>query len=334
MAAAKARAASAPRQRLARPAAAGAGTVGGWAGEGVSERGTLRLYRIALPRRAERIGSGRAPPGTLKGMAMDPSSTVDAPTPPVVARPRPPTPMGATGAPRRPRRHWRRRVLAALVAVGLGVLAITGATWAVTPGGAHVLQRVAAIDRAHHGTPLQASGVPRQLAQALVATEDAQFYRDNGIDLQALARAAFFDVTHGCACQGGSTITEQLAEDLYFNGNDATLLGRWQDMIVALKINGHLSKGQILAAYLSEVYLGHGAYGAIAASQVYFHRPVGQDTLGQAALLAGLPQAPSAYDPIRHPNAARLRRREVLAQMVADGYITRGQAARANAAPV
>ena len=267
-------------------------------------------------------------------MAMDPSSTVGAPAAPVVTSSSSAGEAGPARAPGPRRRHRLRWALTLLVATGVGVLGVTGATWAVTPAGARIPQRVAAIDRAHHTTPVQASAVPRRLAQALVATEDAQFYRDNGIDVQALARAAFFDVTHLCGCQGGSTITEQLAEDLYFHGNDATLWGRWEDMIIALKINGHLSKAQILAAYLSEVYLGHGAYGAIAASEVYFHRPLGQDTLAQSALLAGLPQAPSAYDPLRYPQEARQRRREVLAQMVADGYITARQAARANAAPV
>ncbi|HUY96408.1 MAG TPA: biosynthetic peptidoglycan transglycosylase [Verrucomicrobiae bacterium] len=212
--------------------------------------------------------------------------------------------------------------------LALGAVA-TGITWIATPSTSNLLARVAAIDRAHHTTPLTPGHVPRLLAQALVAVEDQQFYHDHGISIEGLARAGLYDLTHGCACQGGSTITQQLAEDLYLHGWDGTLPGRWEDLVLALKVESHLSKRQILAAYLSEVYLGGGAYGAPAASRLYFHRPLAKDTLAQFALLAGLPQAPSALDPRKHPSDARERRWSVLSAMVQMGDISPAVARRA-----
>ncbi len=241
---------------------------------------------------------------------------------------------GTAGAPRTtpkamPGRRARRAVAVAILS-GLALAGIaTGATWAATPSTAHILQRVAAVDRAHHGRVVAPGAVPRPLAHALVAVEDAQFYHDHGINVEGLIRAGVFDLVHRCTCQGGSTITQQLAEDVYLHGWDGTLALRWEDMILALKIESHLSKPEILAAYLSEVYLGGGAWGAIAASRLYFHRPLSRITLAQAALLAGLPQAPSAYDPLLHPLEARERRGQVLQAMVAAGYTTPARARRA-----
>ncbi len=243
----------------------------------------------------------------------------------------------AAPPPRRPSRRWRSaRRAGAVAVVGACALAVvaTAATWALTPATGNLLRRVAALDHAHHTTVIAPDAVPPLLAEAVVAVEDAQFYHDHGINIEGLLRAAAYDLTHRCTCQGGSTITQQLAEDVYLHGWDGTLPLRWEDVILALKIEGHLSKRQILAAYLSEVYLGGGAYGAAAASRRYFHRPLARDTLAQAALLAGLPQAPSAFDPLVHPDAARDRRHDVLQAMVAAGDISAAAADRAARAPV
>ncbi|HZV50359.1 MAG TPA: transglycosylase domain-containing protein [Candidatus Dormibacteraeota bacterium] len=230
--------------------------------------------------------------------------------------------------------RWGRRSLlaAALLAVAFAVTA--GVTWAITPSTADALDRVSALDRAHHTAPLRPDQVPPGLAAALVAVEDSTFYQDHGLSLEGLGRAALYDLTHGCTCQGGSTITQQLAEDLYLHGDDATPWLRWVDIVLAVKLESHLSKAQILAAYASEVYLGHGAVGAPQASQVYFHRPLSRLTLAQDAMLAGLPQAPSAYDPLVHPGLARARRDAVLEAMREQGLISTAEARRAASEPV
>jgi len=193
---------------------------------------------------------------------------------------------------------------------------------------------VATVDSAHGAVPLSQGQVPRYLADAIVAMEDQSFYQDHGVNLQGLLRAAAFDVVHLCKCQGGSTITEQLAEDIYMGGADRSIWGRWWDIVLALKIEDHLTKNQVLDAYLSQVYLGNGAVGAQQASRIYFHQPLNRDTLAQLALLAGLPQSPSLLDPLVNPEGARERRAAVLEQMASDGYITFAQARLADSQPL
>ncbi len=235
-----------------------------------------------------------------------------------------------------PARHglaWKRtRWAAALLA--LAVTCLWAGTWIATPSTHRLRAAVASLDKAHHTRPLTPGQVPRYLAEAIVAVEDQNFYQDHGINLQGLLRAAAYDLVHRCECQGGSTITEQLAEDLYLNGSDHSIWGRWVDIVLALKITDHLTKTQILDAYLSQVYLGNEAVGAQQASSAYFHQPLAQDSLPQLALLAGLPQAPSLLDPLTNPRGARERRAAVLAAMVSLRFITPGQARQANAAPL
>jgi membrane peptidoglycan carboxypeptidase len=136
-----------------------------------------------------------------------------------------------------------------------------------------------------------------------------------------------------CLCQGGSTITEQLVKDVYLGGSDRGR-NKVYDMVLALKAERILSKSRIMADYLSEITTGFGLYGVTAAACAYFRAPLQGLTLGQYALLAGVTQAPSYYDPTVNPDAAQERRSEVLAQMVADHYVTAAQAQTANAEPV
>ncbi|HVD03442.1 MAG TPA: transglycosylase domain-containing protein [Candidatus Dormibacteraeota bacterium] len=227
-----------------------------------------------------------------------------------------------------PRLRWW---LAGLSLLATGLFAVT---WIVTPTTRDVLIRVARVDSTHHTSPLSPSEVPRYLADAVVAMEDQNFYTDHGVNLEGLLRAAGFDLIHLCECQGGSTITEQLAEDIYLNGSDRSIWGRWWDIVLALKIEGHLTKTQVLDSYLSQVSLGDGAVGVTQASVTYFHRPLAQDSLAQLALLAGLPQGPALLDPVTHPQAARVRRKEVLEQMAIDGYISKAQAQNAERQPL
>ena len=231
--------------------------------------------------------------------------------------------------------HWSGRRLrwgAALVA--LTATCLYAGTWVATPSTQGLVAQVARLDHAHGVTPLGQRQVPHYLADAIIAMEDQNFYQDHGVNLQGLLRAAGYDLLHLCECQGGSTITEQLAEDLYMNGSDRSIWGRWWDIVLALKIEDHLTKAQVLDAYLSQVYLGSGAVGAEQASQTYFHQSLSQDDLAQLALLAGLPQAPSLLDPLVNPQAARERRAAVLKQMASVGYISVAQARQAASQPI
>lgn len=221
-------------------------------------------------------------------------------------------------------------------AAGLAVTAATVVwclTWISTPSTQGIRGWVANLDQAHGTAPVTPSQVPRYLAQAVVAVEDQNFYLDRGVNLEGLIRAAGYDLVNHCACEGGSTITEQLAEDAYLHGSDRSLWGRWVDITLALKIEDHLTKTQVLDAYLSEVHLGSGTVGFAQASLKYFHRPLLRDDLAQLALLAGLPQAPALLDPLTNPEGAVERRAIVLEQMATDGYITWAQAHAADRAP-
>jgi penicillin-binding protein 1A len=226
----------------------------------------------------------------------------------------------------------RRLALAVAVLAALfGPSALT--LWNVTTDVSGIQQRVAAIATAHNVPLLSEGDVPKLLAEAVVATEDERFYSHHGIDSIGLGRAALYDVVNLCPCQGGSTITEQLVKDVYLGGSDRGR-NKVYDMVLALKAERVLSKSRIMADYLSEITTGFGIYGVTAAACAYFRAPLQGLTLGQYALLAGVTQAPSAYDPTVNPALAQERRSEVLAQMVADRYVTAAQAQAANAEPV
>lgn len=237
------------------------------------------------------------------------------------SRPRLPTPVNIprVGA-----------VIALLVAV---VAPVVATLWVSTPDVSDVQARVAALTRERGVAMLQPQQVPDILAHAVVATEDERFYSHHGIDTIGLARSLLYDAANRCLCEGGSTITQQLVKALYLNGSDR---GRDKiiDMVLALKVEGILSKQQIMADYLSEIPTGLNRYGVVAAACAYFKAPLSQLTLGQYALLAGVTQAPSLYDPTVDPAAARQRRSEVLSGMVTIGYITSAQSSAADNEPV
>ena len=205
--------------------------------------------------------------------------------------------------------------------------------WAVTPSGADIQQRVQSYTKAHGIALLAESDVPGILANAVVATEDERFYSHHGIDSIGLGRAMLYDAANFCLCQGGSTITEQLVKDMYLGGSDAGY-NKIDDMMLALKVERVIGKRQIMADYLSEITTGLGRYGVSEAACAYFRAPLSDLTIGQYALLAGVTQAPSLYDPTVNPGAALERRAEVLASMVANRYITRAQATIAAAEPI
>jgi membrane peptidoglycan carboxypeptidase len=223
-----------------------------------------------------------------------------------------------------------RLIVAALV---VAALAGAGLLWLLAPPATDLQQRVSRIASASHVSVLKPDQVPSLLAHALVAVEDERFYTHHGLDSIGIARAGFDDLRFRCFCEGGSTITEQLADMAYYSGSGR---GRRKlpSMTVALKIELLTSKQQILANYLTVVPTGANVTGAGAASCLYFHHDLKTLTVAEAAELAGMPQAPSAYDPRYHPAAAAGRRSEVLRRMRDSGYITEAQRASADAAPV
>ena len=193
--------------------------------------------------------------------------------------------------------------------------------WVSTPSADDIQQRVLDATRAHGVVLLTEDEVPPLLAMAVVATEDERFYSHHGIDTIGLGRAFLYDATHYCLCQGGSTITEQLVKDVYLNGSNEGY-NKIVDIVMALKVERVIGKKRIMADYLSEITTGSNRYGVSAAACAYFHQPLDSLTIGQYALLAGVTQAPSLYDPTVDPDLAAIRRSSVLAAMVADKIIT------------
>ena len=187
-------------------------------------------------------------------------------------------------------------------------------------------------------SPVSWREIPADLRNATVAIEDQRFYKNNGIDVTAIFRAAVKDVTHGAALQGGSTITMQLMRNLYLGNDQHTLRQKITEAKLAIEYTDHHSKRSILTSYLNSIPYGtiggQTAIGAQAAARVFFDEPVWRLNLQQAALLAGLPQAPSQYNPFRYPALARQRRNVVLAKMAELRYITAAQAAAAQRAPL
>src|SRR5256886_7490216 len=226
------------------------------------------------------------------------------------------------------------RRLAVAIAVIAALLGPSAATlWIWSPDASDIQERMHALTDSYGVPLLSEKDVPRLLALAVVAIEDEHFYAHHGIDSIGLGRAFLYDVVNVCLCQGGSTITEQLVKDVYLGGSDRGY-NKLASLALALKIERLLTKRQIMADYLSEITTGLGRYGATAAACAYFRAPLQGLTLGQYALLAGVTQAPSLYDPTVNPDAAALRRSYVLAAMVADKMVTKEQAAAANAEPV
>jgi penicillin-binding protein 1A len=179
-------------------------------------------------------------------------------------------------------------------------------------------------------TPVSWSEIPENVKNATVAIEDQRFYKNDGIDLTGIFRSAIKDAVNGAALQGGSTITMQLVRNLYLGGDQHTLRQKIIEAKLALEYNEHHSKRSILTSYLNSVPYGtlggQTALGVQAASRVFFDKPASQLNLEQSALLAGLPQAPSQYNPILDAAAAKERRNEVLAKMAELHYITPAQA--------
>ena len=235
---------------------------------------------------------------------------------------------------RRRSRARRRRKLAivvflfAAVAAALGAVGFGGATsigrscdlGALQPASIGSNTFIYAADGSSLGSiPAEKNRQPVTLAQtspwmarATVAIEDRRFYSHGGVDVQGIGRALVNDIRAGRAVEGGSTITQQLVRNLYIHHNERTLRRKVVEACLAVKLSRHWSKDRILADYMNTVYYGNHAYGVEAAARTYFSRSASKLSLLQSALLAGLPQAPSDYDPFDYPDKAIKRRNRVL----------------------
>ncbi len=180
---------------------------------------------------------------------------------------------------------------------------------------------------------LPAGKMPLLIQRAFVAAEDRRFYQHDGIDLFGISRALLRNLQQGAVEEGASTITQQLARTVFLS-QDRTIMRKLKEAALAGKIERQLSKAQILEQYLNYVYLGSSAYGVSDAAWIYFSKRPDQLTLPEAALIAGLPPAPSVYSPLVNPEVALRRRSIVLQRMREAGFIDDGQLQRAEAAPL
>lgn len=180
---------------------------------------------------------------------------------------------------------------------------------------------VIGVRGAYHGVRVALHDLPSYVPQAFLAVEDRRFYEHTGVDRLAVLRAFIANLNAGHTVQGGSTISQQLARNLFLS-NDQTLNRKLREMVLASRIEQRLTKDEILELYLNRVYLGNRAYGVDAAARRYFGVPATELTLAQAAMLAGLPKAPSRSTPSENFERARARQRVVLDAMVEAGFIT------------
>jgi penicillin-binding protein 1A len=207
----------------------------------------------------------------------------------------------------------------------------------------HEIAATTTVVRAWDGTPLAELAAqrreiltwdqfPPQLIHAFLAAEDRRFYEHGGLDFRGIARALGANLRAGEVAQGGSTITQQVAKS--FLSSERTLERKIREAILARRIEAKYTKREILTLYLNQIFLGHGAYGVAAASRRYFDKTVAELDLGEMATLAGLARAPSRFSPLADVERARARRDQVLAAMVASGYLTDADADRWRARPV
>ena len=176
--------------------------------------------------------------------------------------------------------------------------------------------------------PLTLNQIPPVMVKAFIATEDSRFYEHHGVDPVGIFRAASVALFSGHASQGASTITQQLARN-FFLSPEKTLIRKIKEVFLAIRIEQLLSKDEILELYLNKIYLGYRAYGVGAAAQVYFGKSIDQLTLSEMATIAGLPKAPSTFNPLYSLDRATARRNVVLSRMLSEGYISQDEYDRA-----
>ncbi|MGC8535249.1 MAG: transglycosylase domain-containing protein [Rhizomicrobium sp.] len=282
-----------------------------------------------------------------------------------MARPQRPTPSAAERQKRPPlgqvagqrgrtqgaaavRRRGRGRLIILILFAWILILgALAWSRWIQTlPDATHLLAKgpareISILDRSgrliarrglHHGRIVPVEALPPYVANAFIAIEDRSFRYNIGIDPIGIVRAAIENLVHGHVVQGGSTLTQQLAKNLFLTPR-RTLDRKIQEALLALYLDAHYSKNQILTLYLNRVYFGAGAYGIEAAAERFFGKPAAKLSLTEAAMLAGSVKAPGYYNPLNNIDAATARAKVVLAAMVDCGFITAAQARHAAATP-
>jgi penicillin-binding protein 1A len=192
---------------------------------------------------------------------------------------------------------------------------------------------LASLFQEEHRERVPLDRIPENLKNATVAIEDSRFYKHAGVDIRGISRALYQNLRHHTMVQGGSTITQQLARNVYLTKRK-TLTRKLQEAALAVRIESQYSKDHILEVYLNQVYYGSGAYGVQTASRIYFGKDVQKLDLAQAAILAGLPRRPSYYSPFVNIDEAAKRRNTVLQRMAELGYITRETAKEAQDEPI
>ena len=257
--------------------------------------------------------------------------------------------------PRRRRRRIRKLRLLALLGV-LGVLAVTAFSYGVIvavsgqlrgldpfhqqreqvdgyvyAGDGHTI--LAVLRGSQSRVLVHSADISPFMKQAIVATEDKRFYEHRGVDIRGMARALWADIRHKGAVQGGSTITQQFVKNA-LTGNARSVTRKLKEATLAWQLEQKWTKDQILTAYLNTIYFGNGAYGVERAARTYFGHNARKLTLPEAALLAGIPEDPSLYDPVAHPQAAKARRTTVLRLMLAQRIIEPAQFRRAVRSPM
>jgi membrane peptidoglycan carboxypeptidase len=229
---------------------------------------------------------------------------------------------------------WPRRLirLAKVAGAAIAVCAVVfGLGWVSTPSAGQAPELALSEATANH-IAYPGAQVPQNFARALIATEDHRFGSEPGVDPFAVVRVVFGKIT-GHPDQGGATIEQQLAKMLYTPGRSGWTTEAEQVML-AFKLNLTYSKTQILQMYSEAAYYGHGFYGLQQASCGYFGREPSRLSVAQAAMLAGVVNAPTADDPVLYPAAARIRLEHVVGRMVSVGYLTVAQAAQVLRAPL
>jgi len=232
----------------------------------------------------------------------------------------------------RTKHPWRRRVAYGLAALLVAPFVAVAALWPLTPSVDNAGQLVRARLATHASAELMVLSRGDRVAQALIATENSRFHQVPGVDPVSVVRVGLAAVTRS-GDTGGATLEQQLAKNLYFPQHEG-IVTKVKEAEVALKLDAAYSKDEILRLYLADAYFGQGFYGLPAAAEGYFARAPSQLSWAQASMLAGLVQAPSAYNPTLHLSAGRDRQRHVLNRLVATGVLSAGQADAAFAAPL
>lgn len=233
----------------------------------------------------------------------------------------------------RRRRGWRAPVALAAAAT------VAFLAWA-TVYAISMQPRILAVPALARARVAQSAGtwvpydrIPRFLVHALVATEDRSFWTNPGVSFEGTARAVVVDIEQRAFVQGGSTLQQQIVRDLFLTPRK-TLWRKLRGSVLSVLLTLDFPRSEIMAFYWNEVYLGAGSYGLASAARVYFGRAPSALTPAQCALLAGLPQAPSAYDPLVHLAAAKARQAVVLDSMMQAGYLSAAQARALSRAPL